>query len=459
MLVPTLRRVGATARARASLALARTLDPTSRLCGSIPLLALLSLPLAASAESTGERALRQELEATKAELSSTQQQLQETRSALSALTQRVDSMQQSPAPPAAASGAETARLAPVNADNPAISFVVDTRGFSNTHGDGGAGFDLANAELFLSAPIDPFLRGYASINGNSEEGFDVEEAALVTTALPGNLTVKGGRFFADVGRLPKWHDEALPFAYRPLSIDRIIGGESGAEGLEVGWLAPTDTFVQLHGGVYNSIGSELREEGGVFEGKRSWSELTYLAHPSVYVDLTDRASVELGGTWFQQPQRADRRVAGVDVTFRDQPGTGGFYDGTTVGAEWYWSKARGENADPEIDLATGEPLLDADGNEIFGSSVFHRIGGYGYVETFFARRFSAGAVVDYSQAPVGAPDLTRTYSAFVTWRPSEFQRLRAQIDQIVAAGNHNDQRFTLQWTAFLGSHSHGFATR
>ncbi|HVP28024.1 MAG TPA: hypothetical protein VMW35_02535 [Myxococcota bacterium] len=426
--------------------------------------AALAVPLAllvggghAAAETATEHTLRQELEATKAELATTKQELGETRRALSDLSQRVDAIQGSVAPsPAAAAGATT-RLAPVNADNPAISFVVDTRGFSNTEG-GGAGFDLANGELFISAPIDPFLRGYASINGTSGEGFDLEEAALITTALPGNLTVKGGRFFADVGRFPHWHDEALPFAYRPLSIDRLIGGESRAEGAEVTWLAPTETFLQIHGGVYNEIGEP---EGVTSEGpfgNQSWSQLTYLAHPSTYFELTDRASLELGGTWFQQPHDTDRRVLGVDVTFRDQPGTGEVYNGTTVGAEWYWSKARGQDANPLLDPATGQPAFDANGNEVFGHSVFTRVGGYGYFETFFARRFSAGAVFDYSQAPAGAADLTKTYSAFLTWMPSEFQRLRAQIDQIVETGNQNDQRFTIQWTAFIGSHSHGFTS-
>jgi len=485
MLATARRCVGARARNRVALVPARsTLLPSpSLLLATVLLLpALLLLPLPARGEPVADDTLRRQLDATRAELSRTQQQLEETRSALSALAARVEALQPGAATsvsnggaPDAAAGAAaadaatsvaasatsgaTARLAPVNANNPAISVAIDTRGASNTRGDDGVGFDLANAELFLSAPIDPFLRGYASIVASSESGFDVEEAALVTTALPGNLTLKGGRFFADVGRLPKWHDEALPFAYRPLSIDRIIGGESGAEGLELAWLAPTDTFVRLHAGVYDAIGSELREDGSVFSGKRSFSELTYLAHPSVYFELSDRASVELGGTWFQQPHRSNRRVAGLDVTFRDQPGGGGAYAGTTVGAEWYWSRARGENVEPERDPASGEALVDVAGDPVFGSRVFQRFGGYGYVETFLGRRVSVGALVDYAQAPVGAADLTRTYSAFATWRPSEFQRLRAQVDQIVASGVPDDQRFTLQWTAFLGSHSHGFSTR
>src|SRR5262249_30312842 len=84
--------------------------------------------------------------------------------------------------------------------NPAIGLIVDTVGSygSKTRGD----FDFRAAEIGLSASVDPFARGYAIITG-SPDGFDVEEAAIVTTSLPWNLTVKGGRFFADFGRLSK----------------------------------------------------------------------------------------------------------------------------------------------------------------------------------------------------------------------------------------------------------------
>lgn len=406
--------------------------------------------------------LRRELDATRAELARTQDELAATRSALADLTRRVDEIAATPAvseapPGVSAAAGQTARLAPVNANNPAISFVVDAQGASDTRDGDGAGFSLASGELFISAPIDPFLRGYASINGSSEEGFDIEEAALVTTALPGNFTVKAGRFFADVGRLSKWHDEALPFVDRPPSLERLIGGESGAEGMEVSWLAPTDHFIQLTTGVYNSVGSERREEGGGFFGKRSFSELSYLARPHTYFDLASTANLELGGTFLAVPQRHRRRLWGIDATFRHQPGTSDLYQGLTLGGEWLWNHEQFEDIDLVVD-ENGDPVLDDDGNEVFGPGRKSRTGGYGYAEAFFARSWSGGVRFDYSEALDDAIDRERTYSAFVTWMPSEFHRLRAQVDQIVSAGR-DDQRFTLQWTAFLGSHRHGFATR
>ncbi|HTO05700.1 MAG TPA: hypothetical protein VMR86_01480 [Myxococcota bacterium] len=416
----------------------------SRAAVALAALAALSSPGLARAETDSQQiaALKQELAATKGELSRTQ-------SALEALERKVDALGAAPAAaaPAPVTPSDTARLAPVNADNPAISFVIDAQAGTNTQGNDGVGFLLGTGELFISAPIDPFLRGYASINGTTDEGFDIEEAALVTTALPGNLTVKGGRFFADFGRFPHWHDEALPFVKRPDSIERFIGGESKSEGAEVSWLAPMDQYLNVSVGVYNSVGAERFEDPAMFgedKGQRSFSELTYLVHPTTYFDLTDTLNLELGGTYLSVPTGAKRGLYGLDATLRHQPGTSEFYQGTDVGVEWLWSTERFVNAELE------------DGGTVSGR--FRRDGGYAYFESFFGRRFSVGGLFDYAENLFGPKDLQRTYSAFITWKPSEFQRLRLQWDDVGIDGPDN-QRFTLQWTAFIGSHSHGFSQR
>ena len=391
-----------------------------------------------------------ELAAMKSELAATKHELAATRDALTKVERRLDELESSSAAPAQALAGP--RIPPVNADNPAVSFVVDTTLGTDVE-ESGWDFALRSGELFISAPIDPFLRGYAALAGSSEEGFGIEEAALVTTALPWNLTVKGGRFFADVGRMPHWHEEQLPFFDRPPSIERLIGGESGAEGAEIAWLAPTEHFIRVTTGLYNAVGNErseeLREDG--FDGYRSADELTWLVHPSTYFDLTDALNLELGGTYLTVPQHSTRNLYGFDATLRHQPGTSRFYQGFVIGSEWYWNDEEFEDVEIGIDPGTGDPLL--------GNERFRRDGGYAYLETFLGRRYSLGSRFDYAEDPLGPTELQRTYSAFATWFPSEFQRLRLQVDQLDLGGEDDDQRLTLPWTAFLGSHSHGFATR
>ncbi len=389
-------------------------------------------------------------DAMKAELASTKQELATTQSTLERVERRLDQLEASGAAPAAAPSGP--RIAPVNADNPAISFVVDTTLQTDTHGEGW-NFDLRSGELFISAPIDPFLRGFATINGSTSEGFDIEEAAVVTTALPWNLTVEGGRYFADVGRFPHWHDEALPFVDRPPSIDRLIGGESQAEGVSVTWLAPTEQYIRVTGGLFNTIGTvyneQLRNDG--FGGYRDFQQLTFLLHPETYFDLTDTLNLELGTSFVTVPKNNERYLYGIDATLRHQPGTSEFYQGLVIGSEWFWNNQNFKDVQVGTDPLTGDPILD--------DQHAHRNGGYAYLEAFFNRRYSVGVRGDYAEDPFGAANRQRTYSAFATWMPSEFQRLRFQFDEIDQTDRQDDQRFTLQWTAFLGSHSHGFTMR
>jgi hypothetical protein len=415
---------------------------------------LLAAPLFLFAAGSSAATNDDELAAVKAELAATRSQLSATVQALERVERRLDELEVGAAPAAAradATAPAAPRLPPVNADNPAISLVIDTALTTDTHGSGWD-FALQSAELFLSAPIDPFLRGYAALVGSSEEGFDIEEAALVTTSLPWNLTVKGGRFFADVGRFPHWHAEQLPFVDRPPSIERLIPGESRAQGAELSWLAPIDHYVRVTGGVYDSIGEQDELPPTVGSGgSRGLDQLTWLVHPATYFDLSEALNLELGATFATIPDRGARYLYGFDATLRHQPGTSAFYQGLVLGSEWYWNYQDFDDVEVGTDPGTGEPIL--------GEKRFRRDGGYAYLEAFLGRSTSLGTRFDLAREPAGPADLQHTYSAFATWYPSEFQRLRFQIDQIDRAHAQGDQRFTLQWTAFLGSHSHGFATR
>src|SRR6266446_688365 len=173
--------------------------------------------------------------------------------------------------------------------NPAIGLILDSA-FSYRDHDR-ANFDFRAAELGLSASIDPFARGYAIITG-SPDGLEVEEAAIVTTSLPYNLIVKGGRFFADFGRLSHFHDHELPFVNRPVVLDRFVGGESRGDGVEVSYLLPIEQYVALTAGMYNKLGAENDRVSDVVP--RGIGEFTYLGRAATFINLSYEHSLDVG---------------------------------------------------------------------------------------------------------------------------------------------------------------------
>jgi hypothetical protein len=361
--------------------------------------------------------------------------------------------------------------------NPAIGLILDNVASygSKTRGD----FEFRAAELGISASVDPFARGYAIITG-SDNGFEVEEAAIVTTSLPYNLTVKGGRFFADFGRLSKFHDHDLPFVNRPIVLDRYVDGESQSDGVELNYLVPMKQYLTLTAGWYNKMGAENeRVDNGV---SRDLSQFTYLGRAATFFSLNDANSVDLGGSWAYTPEvkiddGASRNLVGMDLTYRFAPLSQAAYRGLIWGTELLYNQEdrpvggfpsseavatatsleRGLGVTPleprasplTIDPAATTPL------------VFKRrdaTGLYTYLEARITQRYYPGFLFDYAQDIDHVVGPTYAYSPYFTMWLSEFNRLRFQYTRLEQPGLHQNE-FFLQWTVILGSHVHGFRDR
>jgi hypothetical protein len=361
--------------------------------------------------------------------------------------------------------------------NPAIGLIIDNVGSYSSKDRGN--FEFRAAELGLSASVDPFARGYAIITGSSN-GFDVEEAAIVTTSLPYNLTAKGGRFFADFGRLSKFHDHDLPFVNRPIVLDRFVNGESQADGVEVDYLVPTASqYLTLTGGWYNKMGAENERVSN--EVPRDLSEFTYLGRAATFFSLNDANSIDLGTSYAYTPEvkienDGARHLAGVDLTYRYTPLSQASYRGFIWGTEALYNvedRPVGGSSTEAADTALsrfartlGDPLAAPPQPVPFATaastpSAFKRreSGGlYSYVEARLTRRFYPGFLFDWSQDIDHVGGDTLAYSPYLTVWASEFQRLRLQYTRLEAPGDHDNQ-FFLQWTVILGSHVHGFKDR
>jgi hypothetical protein len=203
--------------------------------------------------------------------------------------------------------------------NPAIGMSIDAT--AEHRAKAGGDFNFRSAELGLSASIDPFARAFAFIGAGKDE-VELEEATIVTTSLPWNLTARAGRVFADFGRLPKFHQHELPFVNTPLSIERMVGGETKADGIEIAYLFPTPFFLQATVGGYNKIGEENERLDDT--KLRAWERFTYLGRLHTYFDLTDNSSLELGSSLAYTPSiripgdsfGGDRILSGIDAMFR-----------------------------------------------------------------------------------------------------------------------------------------------
>ena len=330
--------------------------------------------------------------------------------------------------------------------NPAIGMAIDAT--AEQRSKAGGTFNFRSAEIGIAASIDPYARGYAFFNG-SGEGVEVEEAAMVTTSLPWNLQARGGRFFADFGRLAKFHPHEYAFVNTPLSLERIVGGESKADGAELSYLFPTPFFLRGTIGGYNKLGAENERLDDT--KSRAWSRFTYLGRLNTYFDLSDNHSIELGTSLAytpsiripSDPHGGSRTLSGLDLTYRYQPLDSTLHQGVTVGAELFGNSERVER--------------DSGFRRMFAP------GGYAYAEAKLNREWSAGFLYDNAPSLASPGKKTHSYSPFLTWTLSEFNRLRFQYsyldDQVREDKAERGNQFFLQWTTVLGSHTHGFRNR
>ena len=397
---------------------------------------MLLVPTVASAQNSELEQLRSTVKDMEQQMQKALQRIDQLEKEKSSTSARVENVEKS---------VQAVQSAP-SALNPSIGMVLDAT--AEHRSQGGGDFNFRAAEFGVAASVDPFARAYSFFTG-SKDGFEVEEAAAITTSLPWNLTVKGGRFFADFGRFAKIHDHELPFVNRPVVLDRMFDGESQGDGVEVAYLFPTPFFLRATVGGYNKIGAENERLDN--NKSRSWSRFTYLGRLATYFDLTDNQSIEVGGSTAYTPSLrlngdpvgGDRILSGMDVTYRYQPLSSAVYQGVTWGTEFFANNER----IPFDDVAKRRSAY----------------GAYSYAEMKLNKNWSTGFLFDYAPS-LEKPGLkTIGYSPYVTWNLSEFNRLRFQFthadDRVRDDKSERGNQFFLQWTTVIGAHTHGFLGR
>jgi hypothetical protein len=466
----------------------------------LPLLLLLVASPGIAQEPTDLETLQRQLTVLQEQLGQSQQDNQRLAAALQALQQQMHKLQQDAAPAPALDRPEPdpappPPAAPVEAEieslkrqleqlteaskrtfpsqfNPSIGFAGEivfgyrSEDSDRTGSDRPGGFDahLRTAEIGFQASVDPFARAYAVINASADlEGnatVGLEEAAILTTSLPAGLSVRGGRFFAEFGRLSYRHEHDLPFVHRPLALESYVGGESLSDGLELNWLLPTLQYISWTAGVGTQFGPLAVNPGP----HRDLNELNVWSRLGTYFDLNPNLNLELGvsgmfndqaddrGQGFTLPDGsilAERRrgLAGADITVRYQPLAGNLHRNLEWGTEVLFNTAA---FDSTLEEATTRDQVDAWGL-------------YSYVAHRFSRRWTVGFLFDYAQNHTYSADHTFRYSPYLTLQPSEFQKLRLQYSYTDPKDSFDilrpDHAVYLQWEFILGFHAHGFRQR
>jgi hypothetical protein len=437
-----------------------------------PVAALFALALmpAVSGAADDVGALRAELQALKNEYGAR----------VDALEARIQQLEAAPAavpadvPPPAAEAPAARSVGGASAFNPAISLILggsytntsrnpddwNIAGFPPPGGEVGPGersFNLGESELTFAASIDPYFSGQLTAAITGENEIEVEEAFVRTTALPDGFTGKLGRFFSGFGYLNEVHAHAWDFVDQPLVYQAMFGGQFRQDGAQVKWLAPTDLFVEFGAEVGN--GDNFPSTHGAGNGLNA---TTLFAH--VGGDVGDYTSWRAGLAWLDAD--AEDREGGI----ADAAGAPLFESFTGNTRTWVvdgvlkWApsprrqlKVQGEylHREESGDISDGAVLLADD----YRST---QSGWYLQSVYQFAPRWRVGARYDsldsgtphYTLAPDGllSSDPDRL-SLMLDWNPSEFSRLRAQVDWDNARDDGEDDRILrLQYIYGIGAH-------
>lgn len=391
-----------------------------------------------------------------------------------------DSSAQQPEPaddgrfPGLLGGAFTTRFD--NSFNPALAVVFDGLAVASDSDDP----ELNDArmrvlELDLAGRFDPLGWGYAVIafaDDGVDEEVELEEAAIwLDDGLPGDFSLRGGKFLADFGKWNTIHQHDRAFMFTPAPSEEFFGGEMGVSGLELHhWFGAGELPVRWSLGVAPRFGGHAHAHaaGGGLEtefssealDRRTPSQFLYTGRLSAQHDAgvagffqwgvsaahtpaglaapADLDSDELPDVEFEAAQT----TLALDLSLRLPDPAG--RTAHTAGIEVYANER--EAWDPVAAALAGREAN----------------GAWGFYEYAFSPSWSAGAVASWHQeaAAIGGRDWfigaesASSRALFASWNLSHFNRLRLQVGQEAPAGAETSWTVALQWTAILGNHQH-----
>ena len=283
------------------------------------------------------------------------------------------------------------------------------------------GLSIQEIELRFTSTVDAYFKADMTLAIPGTEGIEVETAEITTTNLP-NLTIKAGKFFADLGKHNALHTHAFPFLDAPIAHERILGGEGLNEiGVSANLLLPTAWYSEFTLQLFNGDNERFNSADS--------GDMAYLAKWKNLWDLSDDTTLELGGTYaFGKNSHAQyTNIFSGDLTFKWRPSRRTQDRGFILQAEYLQARLN-DGADTE------------------------KVGGlYALAQYQFARRWWIQSRYDIFGLPKLEPNREHRISSLIAFAPSEFSALRLQ-HSYNKEGNKSIHQFALQLNFTIGAH-------
>ena len=400
---------------------------------------------------------------------------------LRSLEERVKQLESAPPAPA------PAPTAAANSFNPAISLILSglytnlsqnpanyqITGFpvpsSVSIGPGNRGFSLAESELGVYANIDPYFYGGFNYSIHPDDSASTEEAFIQTIALSNGFIVKAGRFFSSIGYLNSQHAHTWDFVDAPLVYQAFLGTQFGDDAVQVKWLAPTDTFLELgteigRGRPYpgsdpdkngSGAGTVFAHAGGDVGASSSWR-----AGLSVLETSPQNQSFSednLAGSAVTNSFSGDVRIWIADFVWKYAPNGNPVYTNFKLQAE-YMHRHDDGTVIYDTTNANGTPGVALPAPYDAKQSGWYLQGIYQFMPYWRVglrtERLEHGTV-DYSSNNAFLPQSNfnpSKNSMMVDYNPSEFSRIRLQFAQDKSQQGVTDNQAFVQYQMSLGAH-------
>ena len=350
-----------------------------------------------------------------------------------------------PAPEPLAQAPAPGEAAPVNLGgaggaaskvlNPDIAVIGDFLGAAgNSAGRPAPALEMHESEAAFQAIIDPYARADFFISFG-ERGVNLEEGFITFPAVPGGFLLRVGKMRAAFGKVNTLHNHVLPWTDRPLVTQNLVGGEDGINdaGLALSRIIPAPKGLFLEGTAQIFRG----DSEGLFQSYRR-SDVSTVGHLRAYRDITESTNLDLGASYSRGHSIIGpdviNQLYGVDAALRWKPLRRAIYHSFLGRGEFIWSRIA------------------------LPSRVTTPFGYYVSGDYQFARRWFAGGRFDRAERLDNLALQQDTGGSLVlTYWPSEFSQIRAQLRRTAYGDNRTANELLFQFQFSIGAHgAHSF---